>query len=239
RYEQQPQRHHKKTKSHTRLHNGHSNLIVPPPAASEKRKKRIPIGTITSMSLILFAGFVVYSIYPIIFSFGKTNIEIITAPASSKHTVTLGALLSLSGASASLGESEDAGLKIALRDVNEAFKRTSSSLGVGLVIEDTHTDPVLGIKGLKDLASKGIKIVIGPSASAELEAIKDYANNNGIILLSPSSTAPLLAIPGDNIFRLVPDDTHQAEAITTQMWKDDIRVVIPMWRASEVRWDGS
>jgi len=183
------------------------------------------------MSLILFAGFVVYSIYPIIFSFGKTNIEIIPAPASSKHTVTLGALLSLSGASASLGESEDAGLKIALRDVNEAFKRTSSSLGVGLVIEDTHTDPVLGIKGLKDLASKGIKIVIGPSTSAELEAIKDYANNNGIILLSPSSTAPLLAIPGDNIFRLVPDDTHQAEAITTQMWKDDIRVVIPMWRA--------
>jgi hypothetical protein len=57
------------------------------------------------MSLILFAGFVVYSIYPIIFSFGKTNIEIIPAPASSKHTVTPGALLSLSGASASLGDS--------------------------------------------------------------------------------------------------------------------------------------
>jgi len=75
---------------------------------------------------------------------------------------------------------------------------------------------VFGIKGLKDLASKGIRIVIGPSTSAELEAIKDYANNNGSILLSPSSTAPLLAIPGDNIFRLVPDDTHQAEAITTQ-----------------------
>jgi branched-chain amino acid transport system substrate-binding protein len=230
-YEQHPQHHHKKTKSDTRLHNGHSNIIVPPPAASEIRKKRIPIGTLTSMSLILFAGFVVYSIYPIIFSFGKTNIEIIPAPASSKQTVTLGALLSLSGASASLGESEDAGLKIALRDVNESFKRTNSNLGVGLVIEDTHTDPAFGIKALKDLASKGIRIVIGPSTSAELEAIKDYANNNGIILLSPSSTAPSLAIPGDNIFRLVPDDTHQAEAITSQMWKDGIRVVIPMWRA--------
>jgi branched-chain amino acid transport system substrate-binding protein len=205
-------------------------MIVPHPAVSEKRKKRIPIGTITSISIILFAGFVVYSIYPIIFSFGNTNIEIIPAPASSKHTVTLGALLSLSGASASLGESEDAGLKVALRDVNESFKKTNTNLGVGLVIEDTHTDPVFGIKGLKDLASKGIRIVIGPSTSAELEAIKDYANNNGIILLSPSSTAPLLAIPGDNIFRLVPDDTHQAEAITTQMWKDDIRVVVPIWR---------
>ena len=90
------------------------------------------------MVLILFAGFVVYSIYPIIFSFGNANIEVIPAPASSKHTVTLGALLSLSGASASLGESEEAGLKIALRDVNESFKRTNTNLRVGLIIEDTQ-----------------------------------------------------------------------------------------------------
>ena len=102
---------------------------------------------------------------------------------------------------------------------------------MGLIIEDTHTNPAFDIEELKDLASKGIRIVIGPSTSAELEAIKDYANNNGIILLSPSSTAPLLATPGDNIFRLVPDDTHQAEAIATQMRKDGIGVVIPMWRA--------
>ena len=230
-YEQQPQQQRKMTNSDTRLHNGHSNMIVPPPAVSEKRKKRIPIGTIICMVLILFAGFVVYFIYPRIFSFGNANIEIIPASASSKHTIILGALLSLSGASATLGESEDAGLKVALRDVNESFKKTHTNLGVGLIIEDTHTNPAFGIKELKDLASKGIRIVIGPSTSAELEAIKDYANNNGIILLSPSSTAPLLATSGDNIFRLVPDDTHQAEAIATQMRKDGIRVVIPMWRA--------
>ena len=225
-YEQQPQQQRKMTNSDTRLHNGHSNMIVPPPAVSEKRKKRIPIGTIICMVLILFAGFVVYFIYPRIFSFGNANIEIIPASASSKHTIILGALLSLSGASATLGESEDAGLKVALRDVNESFKKTHTNLGVGLIIEDTHTNPAFGIKELKDLASKGIRIVIGPSTSAELEAIKDYANNNGIILLSPSSTAPLLATSGDNIFRLVPDDTHQAEAIATQMRKDGIRVVI-------------
>jgi branched-chain amino acid transport system substrate-binding protein len=230
-YEQQPQQQRKMTNSDTRLHNGHSNMIVPPPAVSEKRKKRIPIGTIICMVLILFAGFVVYFIYPRIFSFGNANIEIIPASASSKHTIILGALLSLSGASATLGESEEAGLKVALRDVNESFKKTHTNLGVGLIIEDTHTNPAFGIKELKDLASKGIRIVIGPSTSAELEAIKDYANNNGIILLSPSSTAPLLATSGDNIFRLVPDDTHQAEAIATQMRKDGIRVVIPMWRA--------
>ena len=37
---------------------------------------------------------------------------------------------------------------------------------------------------------------------------------------------------------IIPDDTHQAEAITTEMWKDSIRVVISMcesrrlWRSS-------
>ena len=94
------------------------------------------------------------------------------------------------------------------------------------LLSKTHTDPSFGIEDLKDLASKGIRIVIGHSTSAELEAIKDYANNNGINLLSPSNTAPLLATPGDNIFRLVPDDTHQAEAIATQMRKDGIGVVM-------------
>jgi branched-chain amino acid transport system substrate-binding protein len=50
------------------------------------------------------------------------------------------------------------------------------------------------------------------------------------LLVSPSSTSPSLSIIGDNIFRLVPDDTHQARAIAVQMWKDGIRVLVPIWR---------
>ena len=217
----------------TRLHNDHIiDVIHTPDSKKVTRKKRMRTGTIISISLILVSGFVVYSIYPAFFSFGNANTEIIIpALAGSKHNITLGALLSLSGTSASLGESEEAGLKIAVKDVNEYFKQSDTNLGVGLVIEDTHTDPSLGIEKLKDLASKGIRFVIGPSTSAELEAMKDYANKNGIILISPSSTAPFLAIPGDNVFQLVPDDTHQAETITTQMWKDGISAIILMWRA--------
>ena len=60
--------------------------------------------------------------------------------------------------------------------------------------------------------------------------MKDYADKNGILLVSPSSTAPSLAVPGDNIFRFVPDDTHQAQAISKKMWQDGVRVVVPMWR---------
>jgi ABC-type branched-subunit amino acid transport system substrate-binding protein len=32
------------------------------------------------------------------------------------------------------------------------------------------------------------------------------------------------------VFRFVPDDTHQAQAISKLMWDDGIRVVIPFWR---------
>lgn len=52
----------------------------------------------------------------------------------------------------------------------------------------------------------------------------------GILLISPSSTAPSLALAGNNVFRLVPDDTHQAQAISREMWRDGVRVVVPMWR---------
>jgi ABC-type branched-subunit amino acid transport system substrate-binding protein len=45
-----------------------------------------------------------------------------------------------------------------------------------------------------------------------------------------SSTAPSLAIAGNNVFRFVPDDTHQAQAISREMWQDGVRVIVPMWR---------
>jgi branched-chain amino acid transport system substrate-binding protein len=76
----------------------------------------------------------------------------------------------------------------------------------------------------------GIRIVIGSGSSAEVEAVKAYADENDILVISPSSTAISLAIPGDNVFRFVPDDTHQAEAIARLMWEDGVRAVIPIWR---------
>jgi branched-chain amino acid transport system substrate-binding protein len=151
----------------------------------------------------------------------------------------LGALLPLTGTSSSLGESEKAALEIGVKDVNDYLSKSHSKTRIGLIIEDTQTDPTTSLEKLKQLQAKGIKIIIGPSTSAVLQAIASYANENGILLISPSSTAPSANIRGketeynnnhSNIFRLVPDDTHQALAISQQMWKDGIRAVIPFWR---------
>ena len=44
------------------------------------------------------------------------------------------------------------------------------------------------------------------------------------------STSPSLSIEGDNLFRLVPDDTHQGKIIAERMIQDGIKVIVPFWR---------
>src|SRR5918996_3768817 len=79
-------------------------------------------------------------------------------------------------------------------------------------------------------AENGIRIVIGPATSANVEPIKDYAAINDIIIMSHSSTAPSLAVAGDNLFKFVPNDLEQAKFIATEMWKQGVRMVVPLWR---------
>src|SRR5207253_71557 len=190
----------------------------------------IAIATIIVVAVAIGVYFSLYSSPSLssFFLFSNPSSEIILpAPAGAlkQQTVTIGALLPITGVSSSLGESEGAALKIAARDVNEYLFKTHSNIGIELVIEDTQTNPSVSLEKLKHLAAKGIKIVIGPATSEDLKATQDYADKNGIVLISPSSTASSLAIKGNNVFRFVPDDTHQAQAISKLMWDDGIRVV--------------
>jgi branched-chain amino acid transport system substrate-binding protein len=217
----------------------------------KENKRTFSSGVFAAISLLtivaIVVGITLYSSYSSslssLFSWlTNANSEvIILPPLNSKPTVTLGALLPLSGISSSLGESEKAALQIGVNDVNDYFSKTNSNTRIELIIEDTQTNPVKSLEKLKQLAEKGVKIVIGPATSAELQSIEDYANENGILLISPSSTAPSVVIRGKdndtNVFRLVPDDTHQAQAISRQMWNDGIRVVIPFWR-TDIYGDG-
>ncbi|HZC21625.1 MAG TPA: penicillin-binding protein activator, partial [Nitrososphaeraceae archaeon] len=178
----------------------------------------------------------VATLSPVFGIFGIPNLEVAIKPADSQPTVLFGALLPLTGTSSQLGESEKAALEIGVKDINDYFSKTHSKTRIELIIEDTQTDPTTSLQKLKQLQAKGIKIVIGPATSAAVQGVKDYADKNGILLISASSTAPSANIRGKdseyntNIFRLVPDDTHQAQAISQRMWKDGIRVVIPFWR---------
>lgn len=79
-------------------------------------------------------------------------------------------------------------------------------------------------------AARGIKFVAGPLSSREVRNLKTYADENNILVVSQSSTAVDLAVPGDNIVRLIPDDRKQGPALARLMWDAGVKFYVPIWR---------
>src|SRR5215216_6737018 len=95
---------------------------------------------------------------------------------------------------------------------------------------DSKSSPEGSLVAIKKLHKNGAKIIVGPATSTAVSAAKGYADANNIILISYSSTSSLLSIEGDNLFRLVPDDTYQGKIVAERMIKDGIKVIVPIWR---------
>lgn len=149
---------------------------------------------------------------------------------SESEDITIGAVLPLTGNLASIGEASQTALEVSAEDINSYFSGLGSGKNVEIIVKDTKSDPETALEQLKELDEMGIKMVIGPQSSNEAEAVMEYATENGIILLSTASTAPSLAIPDDNLFRLVPDDTNQGMVLAKLMTDEGISTVIPMYR---------
>ncbi len=144
--------------------------------------------------------------------------------------ITIGALLPLTGNLESIGQASQTALEESQEDVNGYFSGLGSEKNVEIVVKDTESDPETALEKLRELDEMGIKIVIGPQASEEAEAVLEYATENGIVLISTASTAPSLAIPDDNLYRFVPDDTNQGAVLATLMGEDNVTAVVPVYR---------
>ena len=114
-----------------------------------------------------------------------------------------------------------AAMRIAVDDYNRAAEdggalylnlrevRTSLSPGAATSTSPAAPDAVMAASGGED----GITYYVGPSTSGNSQRVLDYANANNLTLISPSSTAPSLAIEGDALFRLVPNDSQQGKVL--------------------------
>ena len=173
-----------------------------------------PLGALLLASLVLFAAL------------GSACSS--DGDSGSDAGLRIGALLPLTGALGSYGETSKAALDDAVASMN-LNGRTS----VTLVVEDTRTDPPTALEKLKSLKDRGLKLVIGPYASSEVKAVIDYANQNGIILISPLSTARTLAIPDDNVLRFTPDDEQEGLAMAAVAWANGTRIIVPVTRDDE------
>ena len=90
--------------------------------------------------------------------------------------------------------------------------------------------PELAVRELRRLARSGVHVVIGPQSSAEVRAVRAAASSLGVVVVSQGSTAHSLAISGDNVFRVVPDDRREGEALVALLNRDRVKTVVPAWR---------
>lgn len=128
---------------------------------------------------------------------------------STPQTLTIGALLDLSGNGATLGRNSQAALNLAAADINTEFQSVGSSVSVQISVQDTGLNPSTALQDSQLLASQGVQVVIGPQTSSEVAAIQPWADSNGLLVVSHGSTASSLSNRDDNILRFVPDDTHE------------------------------
>jgi len=177
------------------------------------------------------SAFVLIILAAVVFACGCTGTQT-SSPQQGEAVqgIFVGALLPLTGDFAEGGEASRVALEVAAGDINDYFTAIGSDYRVGVIIEDTETDPAVALEKLQALDKQGVRIVIGPGSSAELNATRAYADEHGIVLISTMSTAPSLAIAGDNVYRFVPPDTYQADAMAYYLKEDGITAIVPAWR---------
>src|SRR5262249_38261324 len=122
-------------------------------------------------------------------------------------------------------------LEMAVDEINAFLEGAGSQLRVRLRIEDTQLLPDVCVNSLRALTGAGANLIIGPQSSSEAAAIKPMLNDLRALCISQGSTASTLSLPGDNLFRWVPDDPLEAEAVAALANAQGIRTLVPCWRA--------
>ncbi|RZT58369.1 amino acid/amide ABC transporter substrate-binding protein (HAAT family) [Microcella alkaliphila] len=134
-------------------------------------------------------------------------------------TLRVGTVLPQSGALAFLGPPEEAGVALAVQEVNAA--------NAGITVEaifrdsgDTTTD--IATVSVTDLLSQDVSAIIGAASSAVSLTIIDQITGAGVIQFSPANTSPAFTDYNDNglYWRTAPSDLLQGEVLGTEIAAD-------------------
>jgi branched-chain amino acid transport system substrate-binding protein len=166
----------------------------------------------------------------VIANLGATRIAEGGKAAGVADELTIGALLDLKSGWTSLGRASRVTLRLATADANARLARSGSAMRVRLKIVDVHGSPRASSRELRRLAAGGVRVVIGPQASSEVRAVRALAKPLGVVVISQGSTAHSLAIRGDTVFRFVPDDVREGEALVALLKRDGVDAIVPVWR---------
>lgn len=137
-------------------------------------------------------------------------------------TLKIGTILPQSGTLAFLGPPEEAGVALAVKDVNDA------DLGIKIDVEyrdsgDTTTDTAT--VSVTDLLSLGVSAIIGAASSGVSKTVIDQITGAGVIEFSPANTSIDFTDYADNglYWRTAPSDVLQGEVLGNLIADDGVQ----------------
>lgn len=173
---------------------------------------------------------IIASVIGLFVAFGLDGETKTLEESSLPSTVAVGGLLPLTGDRSTRGEDYRTAIHLGERDFNNYLDEIEAGWNLDVIIEDSATSPVAALDRLTSLNAKNIRIVIGPQSSAELRNVMSYADYNEMLLVSSGSTTPTLAIPDDNVYRFIPDDSTQGRVLARLVHNEGVTDIIPIWR---------
>jgi len=134
-------------------------------------------------------------------------------------TLKIGTILPQSGALAFLGPPEEAGVQLAVNDINDA--------NLGMKVEavfrdsgDTTTDTAT--VSVTDLLSQDVSAIVGAASSGVSKTVIDQIVAAGVVQFSPANTSPDFTEYADKglYWRTAPSDLLQGEVLGNQIASD-------------------
>jgi branched-chain amino acid transport system substrate-binding protein len=154
-----------------------------------------------------------------------------TSTSKPMKTIEIGVIASYTG---SHGWTSALFEEIIEPDINEYLEKLPNLPGpplrIDFLIENAEGSAAVHLEKVQMFHEMEIDLIIGGLWSSQAAGSLDYINENDMLLLSSSSTAPPLAISGDNLFRLSPDDSVQGKIIARMMETKGITNAIVLYR---------
>ena len=122
------------------------------------------------------------------------------------ETVTIGAVLPLSGSSTLYGQQIAQGLELALEQYQTSQEAAAE---IELKVVDTESDPSKAREALRKVYADGARAAIGGITTAEAQAMVAVADGSNRVLLSPSASAKDLSGTSRGFYRLWPSDARE------------------------------
>jgi len=120
--------------------------------------------------------------------------------------------------------------ELAEEDINQYCEAQGSKFRFRFHLKDNKGSGEVALTNTMEFDEMGINLIVGHGWSGQCQASLDYVNENNMLLLSPSSTFPLLAIPRDNLYRLIPSDNVQGKVIVDLYEFLNVRAVAILYR---------